>query len=59
MGLVWFVWGRVQSSKGMQSEFPSLLFRSVSWTVIFGLTGEFIWKELKCIGVEDLNNLWE
>lgn len=56
---MWFVWGRVQSSKGMQSEFPSLLFRSVSWTVIFGLTGEFIWKELKCIGVEDLNNLWE
>ena len=44
--------GRVQSS------FHSLLFRGVSWTVVFGLTGEFIWKELKRIGVEDLNNLW-
>ena len=50
--------GRVQSSKGMQSEVHSLLFHSVSWTVVFGLTGEFIWKELKRIGVEDLNNLW-
>ena len=52
------LFGESSSSKGMQSEFHSLLFCSISWTVVFGLTGEFIWKELKRIGVEDLNNLW-
>ena len=57
------VWGACvvclkDHNQAMQDEFHSLLFRGISWTVIFGLTREFIWKELKCIGIEDLNNLW-
>ena len=55
-GLVWFVWE--DCIMGYAGEFNSLLFCSVSWTVIFGLTREFIWKELKSIGIKDLNNLW-
>ena len=52
------VFGKTTIIMGYAGEFNSLLFCSVSWTVIFGLTREFIWKELKSIGIEDLNNLW-